>query len=90
MINGDCSRERFLLLIAGSDLFNTVSPMSLRTLTFVSLLVIVCSGCAGSPPLDEKIPKGRCVYNSDCPPGNQCVNTYCEDIYHPEAKIKQR
>lgn len=47
-----------------------------------SLLFIACSS---DPPKPDP---GRCFTNIDCPKGQKCKNTRCEDIYHPRHEIK--
>lgn len=40
---------------------------------------------------DSKLPKpdpGRCRVHADCPQGQECNDTRCEDLYYPRRKIK--
>ena len=34
-----------------------------------------------------KLPPGRCQISADCPLGQTCRGTVCEDIYYPENEI---
>jgi hypothetical protein len=60
----------------------------LLTLTgLLSFVVVFCLvGCSAAPP--KKLRPGRCVTNEDCKATLRCVDTFCEDIYHPRRKIK--
>jgi len=44
------------------------------------------AGCSAAE--EAKLPPGRCMVSGECPQGETCRNTYCEDIYFPRREIK--
>ncbi len=58
--------------------------LSLPIVLIVFMLLTV-AGCYGTPKMTLR--PGRCVVNEDCPQTTHCVNTRCEDIYHPRKNI---
>ena len=54
-------------------------------LLFVSIIIIL-SSCSSTKP---KLEVGRCMKTPDCPQGEECVNTRCQDIYYPKNLIRQ-
>lgn len=58
-----------------------------KTFLFSSLILIsTYLGCSAKE--EPKLPVGRCQSHVDCLEGNKCVKTRCQDIYHPQAEIK--
>lgn len=56
-------------------------PMPMVALGLLALV----SACSTEPPKPDP---GRCFSNTDCPKGQKCNATRCEDIYHPRRTIK--
>lgn len=56
-------------------------------LALIISLSLGMGACAGGQK--AKVPPGRCFENSDCPQGEACRDTRCEDIYYPKNKIRQ-
>ena len=46
---------------------------------FLILFFLVSCGPARIAPGD-----GRCIENTDCPDGERCFDTFCDDIYYPK------
>ena len=63
------------------------SRVQVRCITVVFVLgaLLPLAGCAETA---ELLPAGRCRVNEDCPDGQTCRASYCEDIYHPRKEIK--
>lgn len=57
---------------------------SILAMTLCASLLSVGCGVAK----EKKLPPGRCMVTSECPEGETCRNTYCEDIYFPRREIK--
>ncbi len=55
-------------------------------LLLVAFTVLVLSSCSSAKP---KLEPGRCMKTPDCPQGEECVNTRCQDIYYPKNLIRQ-
>jgi hypothetical protein len=56
------------------------------SLLLTASLLFFSFACSSSS--QPKLPEGRCNYNSDCPQGYACRDTFCKDIYYPDEKIK--
>lgn len=48
--------------------------------------LLFCASC--SEVKAPRPPEGRCEMNEDCSSGERCIETWCEDIYHPRREIK--
>jgi len=56
----------------------------------LSLTLLATVSCTGPTPMvgsEKSIPKGRCVVNTDCPPGFRCNDKFCHDIYYPQRRV---
>ena len=47
--------------------------------------IVTLAGCVQA---EQKLAKGRCRTNAECPTGTRCEATFCEDIYHPRSEVK--
>ena len=68
---------------------HNISASAATPIYFVAAATIAIAGLAGCGAATEaKLPPGRCMVSGECPQGEACRNTYCEDIYFPRRDIK--
>lgn len=64
---------------------NSRSVSKLVTLALFGAMSVFMLACSKETPKPDP---GRCITNMDCPKGQQCNDTRCEDLYFPRRLIK--